>query len=174
MTSTGEGLALHAVRRDLERARVLLSAQLRIERDRRQALARHLLWLLELLATDDAEARSAMTELDRAARALFASGGRDERRDALRAVIELNRLLGTHSEWVGPAAVAGLARQVHWLVDGLDARACEHLTQLLSPRTAPVHVKMRAEVYRYRKSLLWGGTPAYGAPARRIAVPAPR
>ncbi|HEY3015955.1 MAG TPA: hypothetical protein VGJ41_12635 [Nocardioides sp.] len=174
MTSTGEGLALHAVRRDLERARVLLSAQLRIERDRRQALARHLLWLLEVLVTDDAQGRAAMAELDRAARALFSSGDRGARGDALLAVSELNRLLGAHSEWVGPAAVAGLASQVHWLVDGLDARACEHLTRLLSPRAAPLHVKMRAEVYRYRKNLLWGGTPAYGAPARRMAVPAPR
>jgi len=174
MTRTGEGLALHAVRRDLERARMLLAGRLRIERDRRQALARHLLWLLDVLATEDAEGRAAMAELDRAARAFFASGERTERRDALMAVTELNRLLGAHSEWVGPAAVAGLARQVHWLVDGLEARACEHLTRLLSPKAAPLHVKMRAEVYRYRKNLLWGGTPAYGVPARRTAVPAPR
>jgi len=161
MTTTPHGLVQHAVRRDLERARVVLSTQLTIDRQRREALARHLMWLLERVSTEDDELRAAKAQLARCARVFYGSGDRVPRRDVLLAVSELMRLQADRDGWVRQGTATDLWRQVHWLVDGLDARAGEHVTRLLTPRGSLAPVRLRAEVYRYRKNLLWGGTSAY-------------
>lgn len=168
--TTAQGLVQQAVRRDLERARILLSSQLSISRERRHALARHLVWLLELVSAEDEEFAIARAHVDRTAREFFASAQRVARRDLFHAVCELSRLQAERDGWLRPDALAQPGRQVHWLVDGLEARVGEHLTRLLSPRGNHSPVRLRAEVYRYRKSLLWGGTPAYAVTARAAAV----
>ncbi|MGD9962132.1 hypothetical protein [Nocardioides sp.] len=162
--TTAQGLVQHAVRRDLERARILLSTQLSISRARREALAHHLIWLLDMVSAPDREFADAMRELGRSANEFFASAERVARRDVLVAVTELSRLQGARREWVQGCEVSTLGRQVHWLVDGLEARAGDRVTRLLNPRANMARVKLRGEVYRYRKDLLWGGTPAYVVP----------
>jgi hypothetical protein len=161
MTPTPQGLVQRAVRRDLERTRVVLSTQLSIARQRREALAHHLIWLLDLVSHEDEEIAAARTRLERAARDFFGSGDRVPRRDLLLAVSALARLQAERDDWVRPSSMTQLARQVHWLVDGLEARVSEHVTRALTPRGNLAPVRLRAEVYRYRKNLLWGGTPAY-------------
>lgn len=170
MDNDADRLVQRAVRRDLNRARLLLSTTTFVDRDRRRALVQHLGWLADLLRTDEPELRSTLAELAAAARAFRDRGDPGERRALLAAVVRLNTLLGQGGDWVGPAAIAGATRDVYWLVDGLEARACEHLTRLLAPRTTPVARRQRAEVYRYRKTVLWGGTPAYGVPAQRVGA----
>jgi hypothetical protein len=161
MTTTLQGLVQRAIRRDLERTRVLLSTQLHIARQRREALAHHLIWLLQLVSSEDEEIGAAKTRLEQAAREFFGSGERVPRRDVLMAVCELAQLQVDRDNWVRQSSMGQLARQVHWLVDGLEARASEQVTRLLTPRGGLTPVRLRAEVYRYRKNLLWGGTPAY-------------
>jgi hypothetical protein len=167
--TTAQGLVQHAVRRDLQRARILLSTQLTIAKPRREALAHHLVWLLDMMSTQDAEMTAAMARLDRAARAFFASPDRVPRRDLLVAVSTLGELQAARHDWIPVGDPNHLSRQVHWLVDGLEARAGDHVTRLLTQRSHLPKVRLRAEVYRYRKDLLWGGTPAYALPRPSIA-----
>jgi len=164
--TTANGLVQHAVRRDLERTRILLSTQLHISRERREALAHHLLWLLELVAADEEEMALARAHVDRTAREFFASAERIPRRNLLYTVSELARLQAERDDWLRLGDRSMLARQVHWLVDGLEARAGDRILRLLAPRRVLTPVKLRAEVYRYRKDLLWGGTPAYALTSR--------
>ncbi len=159
--TTAHGLVQQAVRRDLERARILLSTQLSIAKPRREALAHHLIWLLDRVHPQEAELSAAKAELDRCARVFFADGDRVPRRDLLLAVSTVTDLLGERDDWVQLGDVTALGRQVHWLVDGLESRVGEHVTRLLNPRANLPRIKLRGEVYRYRKDLLWGGTPAY-------------
>jgi hypothetical protein len=161
MTTTPQGLVQRAVRRDLERTRVLLSTQLQITRQRREALAHHLIWLLELVDSEDEAIATARVRLEHAARVFFGSGERVPRRDLMLAVSELARLQADHHNWVRQSSTTELARQVHWLVDGLETSKSEQAMRLLRERGNLAPVRLRAEVYRYRKNLLWGGTPAY-------------
>lgn len=170
MDHDADRLVQRAVRRDLTRTRLLLSTTVVVDRDRRRALVQHLGWLTGLLRTDDVEMRGVLGELADAAREFRQCGDPSQRRALLTAVVRLHTLLVRDRDWVGPAAIAGATRDVYWLVDGLEARACEHLTRLLAPRTTAVARRQRADVYRYRKTLLWGGTPAYGVPAQRVGA----
>lgn len=170
MDNDAERLVQRAVRRDLHRARLLLSTSAFVTRDRRRALVAHLDWLADLLRGRDPELRSALADLAVTSRAFRDRGDPAQRRALLAVVVGLANLLAREGDWVGPAAIAGATRDLYWLVDGLDAGACEHLTRLLAPRTTPLASRQRAEIYRYRKTLLWGDTPAYGVPAQRVGV----
>jgi hypothetical protein len=170
MDNDAERLVQRAVRRDLGRARLLLSTSVFIDRGRRRALVQHLDWLAEMLRADDLELREALRELYATSRAFRECGDPPQRRSLLAAVVRLGALVSREGDWVGPAAIAGASRDVYWLVDGLEARTCEHVTRLLAPRTSPTSRRQRADVYRYRKTLLWGGTPAYGVPGQRVGA----
>jgi hypothetical protein len=161
MTTTPQGLVQRAVRRDLERTRILLSTQLQITRQRREAVAHHLIWLLVLVDSEDEAIATAKVRLEHAAREFFGSGERVPRRDLLLAVSELARLQAEHDNWVRQSSMTELARQAHWLVDGLETRTSEQAMRLFRQRGNLAPVRLRAEVYRYRKNLLWGGTSAY-------------
>ncbi|CUR55714.1 hypothetical protein NOCA230046 [metagenome] len=159
--TTAHALVQQAVRRDLERARILLSTQLTITKPRRQALAHHLIWLFDMVHPQDDDLAAAKHDVHHGARAFFASAERVPRRDLLLAVgVALDRL-AERDDWIHLAEIAHLGRQVHWLVDGLESRVGDHVTRLLNPRANLPRVRLRGEVYRYRKDLLWGGTPAY-------------
>jgi hypothetical protein len=168
MDNDAERLVQRAIRRDLCRARLLLSTTTFIDRGRRRALVQHLGWLAGLLSADDAEMRAALGQLADAARDYHECGDPRQRRALLTAAVRLHTLLVRGRDWVGPAAIAGATKDVYWLVDGLDARSCEHVTRVLAPRTTPISRRQRADVYRYRKTVLWGGTPAYAVPAQRV------
>lgn len=168
MDNDAERLVQRAIRRDLCRTRLLLSTATFVDRGRRRALVQHLGWVTGLLRRDDLEMRAVLGELAATARNYRECGDPRQRRALLTAVVRLHTLLIQDRDWVGPAAIAGATRDVYWLVDGLDARSCEHLTRLLAPRTTPVVRRQRADVYRYRKTVLWGGTPAYGVPVQRV------
>ena len=170
MDTDADRLVQRAVRRDLTRTRLLLSTTTFIDRARRRALVQHLSWFFELLRTDDPLLCCAVGELAAADSAFRECGDPAERRRVLAAVVRMQALLARSGDWVGPAAIAGATRDVYWLVDGLDARACEHVTRVLAPRTTPVIRRQRADVYRYRKTLLWGGTPAYAVRAQRVGA----
>ena len=170
MDNDADRLVQRAVRRDLTRARLLLSTAMVVDSDRREALVQHLDWLAGLLRTDDHEMRAVLGDLAEAARAFRECGDPILRLALLTAVVRLHTLLVRNRDWVGPAAIAGASRDVYWLVDGLEARACEHLTRVLAPRTTAVARRQRADVYRYRKTLLWGGTPAYRTAAQRLGA----
>lgn len=170
MDNDADRLVQRAVRRDLTRTRLLLSTSTAVDRDRRRALVQHLGWLTGLLRAEDREMRVVLGELAEAARGFRGCGDPIQRRALLTAVVRLHTLLVRDRDWVGPSAIAGASRDVYWLVDGLEARACEHLTRLLAPRTTPEARRQHADVYRYRKAVLWGGTPAYAVPAQRLGV----
>ncbi len=151
-----------------------MSTRLEIDRERREALSRHLLWLLDLVADTDDDLRTGRARLDRAARAFFASAGGGPRRDLLLGILALGQVLDAREVWLDADAPAALTRQLHWqlhwLVDGLDERARDRATRVLNPRGGLTPMRLRAEVYRYRRQLLWGATPAYKTTVRS-AVP---
>src|SRR5689334_13104020 len=132
MSNDAERLVQRAVRRDLGRARLLLSTSAFVPRDRRRALVRHLDWLAGLLRAEEPELRPPLAELAEAALRFRDRGDPAERRRLLSAVVRLGGVLARTGDWVGPAAVARAGRDVHWLVDGLDAGSREHLTRLLA------------------------------------------
>ncbi len=161
------GLTQQAIGRDLERARSLLSRPDVIPRDQRQAVARHLVWMAALLDHSDATIALAGRELDETAQAYFRSGSGTVRSRLEAAIAGLYEALRDREVWVSLEMMPLVARQAHWLVDGMDARATEHLTRSLMPRSAPGQLRMRAEVYRFRKQQMWSLAPVRPAQTRQ-------
>jgi hypothetical protein len=156
MERTQQRLLHGAVGRDLFRAVMVLRSDQAISPDRRQALAAHLAWLLALTSTGQREVEAARRTVDAAARVWYVDDG-DEARAALAdAVAALARLHDSHPHAPEPPIGRLLDRQVHWLVDGLEPRLAQHLVRLLGPREPVTRTRQRAEVYRYRRRLLWG------------------
>lgn len=166
------GLVQHAVRRDLARAHLVLTGG-DLTPERRLSLAQHLVWMMRLAPTDDRPLAAAMRRLELTAQRLVAVGGQTTVDLVVEAVEEVARRQGDLDNWVRPSALTVLSRQLPWLVDGLDARACEHVTRTLTPRHGMAPTRQRAQVYRYRMQSLWGGTPAEGLAGRPPArIPA--
>lgn len=160
MDNNWAGLVPRAVRRDLERARYVLAHDPLLTAERREALAGHVRWMLRLIATGDAGIAAAVRRTAEAASALGACHEGTPRRDAILALTHLCELLDQHRVVAATAALPTVARQVHWLVDGMSAADCEHITRSLVPGRRKPMLRPLAVSYRRRKQLLWGITYA--------------
>ena len=153
-----------ALRRDLARARWILTGP--YDRERKQAVARHLAGTLDQLdhtgSLDQDESHSAQV-LTRLRAAAASVSDRGEPADTLLAqvgaALSASRLIGTSDlplPLVPSEAFAGL---VPWLVDGLEQPTRRRV--LGQVRVAYVPVVVRAAVCHLRsRQVCWGGTPA--------------
>lgn len=156
MDNNWAGLVPRAVRRDLERAQYVLSHDPQLTDERREALAGHVRWMLRLVATDDVQVAVAVRRTAEAASAVGACHEGTPRRDAVVAITDLCELLDRRRVVAATAALPTVARQVHWLVDGMSAADCEHITRALVPSRRKPLLRPLAVSYRRRKQLLWG------------------
>lgn len=146
--------------------------------------------LLDAMEAEHERIVPAMAAVTRAA-GQFRVGGTDERRDLLASLRELSDALLPHlrheedaamplasatlteAEWrawdqkynLKGKSLGQLAREGHWLMDGLDADRYDVLVHLVPPPARLLIVKGFARRYRTASQLLWGPGVAVGSVA---------
>jgi hypothetical protein len=150
--------AAAAVRRDLDRARIVLGdEEERLAGDRRRAMTTHLIWLSTMVDSGVPVLSLAARVLSQEATAFAANGERVRRLELVAAIEAFLRAARPIECWISPGTIRELGNHVPWLVDGLA-----------SPPGPSLHVRVVAEpdrarvaatAYRRTRALLWGTLP---------------
>ncbi len=164
--STLSRCAVAAVRRDLERARTVLSTEERLSSDRRRALTDHLVWLSGLVDRSLPVVSPAAHALAREAAAYRVSGERVRRLELLASIEAFLRAARPIEFWISLGAMRELGNHVPWLVDGLSIPPGPGLHVLCAEE--PERARLTASTYRRTRALLWGTLPLL-APHRLIS-----
>ncbi len=165
--STLHRFAEAAVRRDLQRAHVLLADDARIVAERRRLLTDHLAWMSGLVDAPDERVADAATALFSTACAFREQGDRIHREELLAAVTALLRATERVPRWTSGEAVRGLGEQVPWLLDGVAMPPGAGL--LVRDPGGREIARLRAAAYRRAKVRLWGAV-SLEVPRQRAAV----
>lgn len=151
--STLHRFAEAAVRRDLHRARVVLSSGGQLYTDRRVALCEHLVWMTGLIDGEESVVDTAARRVRTTAYAFRDEGDRARRTDVIGAIGSLHRVTGRHTGWISAEADRRLCDQVPWLLDG----AARHVgAGLVLDADARRTARERAEAYRDKRLAMWG------------------
>jgi hypothetical protein len=152
--STLHRFAEGAVRRDLQRARVVLASGLRLSTERRYALADHLAWMSGMVESPDPAIAEAAGALFGTACGFRAEGDRAHRIDLLGATGSMLRHTAHARGWTSPEVLRGLGEHIPWLLDGVSMPPGAGLV-LREPGGREVG-RIRAATYRKTKAQLWG------------------
>ncbi|MCW2854731.1 MAG: hypothetical protein JWR52_346 [Marmoricola sp.] len=155
--STLSRCAVAAVRRDLERARTVLSDEERLAGDRRRALTDHLIWLSTMVESTVPVVSPAAHALAREATAYRASGDRARRLELVASIEAFLRAVRPIESWISLGAMRELGNHVPWLVDGLAIPPGPGLH--VPGAEEPERARLTASAYRRTRSLLWGTLP---------------
>lgn len=144
-----------AIRRDLARARTLLSSRVRMSTQRRRDLTEHLGWLASLVRPGADRISPASAALRQAASA-FGEDGLGHEREQLIAAIDA--LVEVTAQWPGrwtnedvPRVACG---NLPWVLDGIPLRGGPGLVLPTPPD--PEVARTRAALYRRKRAQLWG------------------
>lgn len=152
-----------AIRRDLARARALLSSRARMSTVRRQAVTDHLVWLSTLVRPGTERISPAAAGM-RDAAAAFGDDGLGSEREVL--IEAIDYLVGVTASWPGRWTSEDVPRvacgNLPWVLDGIPLRGGPGL--VLPTPSDPEHARMRAAAYRRKRAHLWG--PVALTPAR--------
>jgi hemerythrin-like domain-containing protein len=61
-----------------------------------------------------------------------------------------------------------LADEGHWVIDGLDPRARDHVEHLVPPVPRFILIRLLGGAYRRKRAALWNGTPATEVPSLSV------
>ncbi|RNL65049.1 hypothetical protein EFK50_03485 [Nocardioides marmoriginsengisoli] len=158
-----------AVRRDLTRARLLLTAGARLSTVRRRAIAEHLVWLCGLTELGTALISPAAVGLREAAVVFGDTGMAPDRDDLIKRLDVFLRVTAAHpGSWTAPDAARIACRNLPWVLDALVVRGGPGL--VLPRIEAPEVARTRAAEYRRKRSMLWGPV-ALASPETLDGVP---
>jgi hypothetical protein len=155
-----------AIRRDLTRARAVLTSRVRMSTERRRAVSDHLVWLSTLVRPGTERISPASAAMRDAAVAFGEDGLGTEREQLIEA---LDVLVGVTANWPGRWSAEDVPRvacgNLPWVLDGIPLRGGPGLV-LPSPAD-PEHARMRAAAYRRKRAHLGG--PVALTPERILA-----
>lgn len=162
VVSTLQGYAEQAIRRDLVRARAVLSGPGRIDPARRAALVDHVTWMAGLVQPGTAGVSPAAANVRDRALEYRPEGLGAERAEVVLALDGMERATAAVTGWTSSDIVRVALGNLPWVLDGVDARGGRGL--VLPPRESAEVVRSRAAAYRQRRALLWGTVALHPAP----------
>jgi hypothetical protein len=142
-----------AVRRDLHRARVVLSSASPLRSDRRVPLCNHLVRMTELVGTAEPVVHQSAQALRDAAALFREDPGRSLRTEVLGALGSLHRATVRRTGWIDHRALPYLRANAPWLLDGVAGHAGAGLVPDAEDR---MRARERLEQYRRWRLELWG------------------
>jgi len=144
-----------AIRRDLTRARVLLTSRVRMSTERRRALSEHLVWLSSLVRPGTDRISPASAAMRDAATA-FGEDGLGAEREVLLGAIDA--LVEVTESWPGRWSAEDVPRvacgNLPWVLDGIPLRGGPGL--VLPVQVNREAARTRAAAYRRKRAQLWG------------------
>ena len=158
-----------AIRRDLARARALLTSRVRMSTERRRAVTDHLTWLASLVRPGTDRISPASAAMREAAVAVGRDGLGHERElliEALDALIEVTA--SWPARWTAEDVPRVACGNLPWVLDGIPLRGGPGLVLPTPPD--PEVARTRAALYRRKRAHLWG--PVALTPSRILEAAA--
>jgi hypothetical protein len=158
-----------AIRRDLARARALLTSRVRMSTERRRAVTDHLTWLASLVRPGTDRISPASAAMREAAVAFGRDGLGHERElliEALDALIEVTA--SWPARWTAEDVPRVACGNLPWVLDGIPLRGGPGLVLPTPPD--PEVARTRAALYRRKRAHLWG--PVALTPSRILEAAA--
>lgn len=156
-------LAEAAVRRDLQRARVLLADRTPLSLERHRLIGEHIEWMCGLVEPVDRSVTESLVRLVRAAREFGSNREREHREQLVLAIDLMLAATDLIEGWTSASAIRRLGPWVPWLLDGVAVPAAGGRRVHPSVRELG---RLEAASYRRGRFRLWGSVSAE-VPAQR-------